>query len=203
MILRNGCFKLRIQAKKVKCGIDHYYYLARNNKNGLQIDLLLNSSSVQSFYHLYALYGKQEGVERCQLPSSPVTLHICSTKEIYNLVFNHPRQRINSTNLLRLTIPMECLFCCPLIRDRDEFGPRDLFDHYIKTPLSNIDREDQKEKERENQGFDQDVPEIITVLYQMVNSYVQNRQQPRLEVLYEIAKILDVNPKDLLKKSNG
>lgn len=25
--------------------------------------------------------------------------------------------------------------------------------------------------------------------YNMVNSYVQNRQQPRLEVLYEIAKI--------------
>ena len=35
--------------------------------------------------------------------------------------------------------------------------------------------------------------------YNMVNSYVQNRQQPRLEVLYEIAKILDVNAKDLLK----
>lgn len=36
--------------------------------------------------------------------------------------------------------------------------------------------------------------------YNMVNSYAQNRQQPRLEVLYEIAKILDVNPKDLLKE---
>ena len=36
--------------------------------------------------------------------------------------------------------------------------------------------------------------------YNMVNGYVQNRQQPRLEVLYEIAKILDVNTKDLLKE---
>jgi putative transcriptional regulator len=36
--------------------------------------------------------------------------------------------------------------------------------------------------------------------YNMVNGYVQNRQQPRLEVLFEIAKILDVNPKDLLKE---
>jgi transcriptional regulator with XRE-family HTH domain len=35
--------------------------------------------------------------------------------------------------------------------------------------------------------------------YSIVNGYVQNRQQPRLEVLYEIAKILNVNPKDLLK----
>lgn len=44
--------------------------------------------------------------------------------------------------------------------------------------------------------------------YNMVNGYVQNRQQPRLEVLYEIAKILDVKVKDLLielnsEKNNG
>lgn len=34
--------------------------------------------------------------------------------------------------------------------------------------------------------------------YNMVNSYVQNRKQPRLEVLYEIAKILDISVKELL-----
>jgi len=32
----------------------------------------------------------------------------------------------------------------------------------------------------------------------MVNGYVQNRQQPRLEVLYEIAKILEVEVRELL-----
>ena len=35
--------------------------------------------------------------------------------------------------------------------------------------------------------------------YNMVNGYVQNRQQPRLEVLYEIANILNIDVKDLLK----
>jgi putative transcriptional regulator len=35
--------------------------------------------------------------------------------------------------------------------------------------------------------------------YNMVNAYVQNRQQPRLEVLFEIAEILGVKPKELLK----
>jgi putative transcriptional regulator len=34
--------------------------------------------------------------------------------------------------------------------------------------------------------------------YNMINSYVQNRKQPRLEVLFEIAKILDVKPQELL-----
>lgn len=36
--------------------------------------------------------------------------------------------------------------------------------------------------------------------YNMVNAYVQNRQQPRLEVLFEIAKILDVDPKELINQ---
>ena len=35
--------------------------------------------------------------------------------------------------------------------------------------------------------------------YNMVNAYVQNRQQPKLEILFEIGKILNVNPKDLIQ----
>lgn len=34
--------------------------------------------------------------------------------------------------------------------------------------------------------------------YNMVNGYVQNRQQPRLEVLYDIARILQVQVNELL-----
>ena len=34
--------------------------------------------------------------------------------------------------------------------------------------------------------------------YNMVNGYVQNRHQPRLEILYQIADILDVEVKELL-----
>ena len=37
--------------------------------------------------------------------------------------------------------------------------------------------------------------------YNMVNSYVQNRQQPRLEVLYEIADILEIDVKELLQSN--
>jgi putative transcriptional regulator len=37
--------------------------------------------------------------------------------------------------------------------------------------------------------------------YNMVNSYVKNRQQPRLEVLNNIAKILDVDVVELIVSS--
>ncbi|MCB6996562.1 helix-turn-helix domain-containing protein [Alistipes communis] len=36
--------------------------------------------------------------------------------------------------------------------------------------------------------------------FSVVNSYVCNRRQPSLEVLFEIAKILQVSPKDLIGK---
>lgn len=35
--------------------------------------------------------------------------------------------------------------------------------------------------------------------FSVVNSYVCNRRQPSLEELFEIAKILQVNPKDLIE----
>ncbi len=34
--------------------------------------------------------------------------------------------------------------------------------------------------------------------YNMVNSYAQNRRQPSIEILFEIGKILGINPKELL-----
>lgn len=35
--------------------------------------------------------------------------------------------------------------------------------------------------------------------YNMVNAYAQNRQQPRLEILNEIATILDVDVRELIE----
>ena len=34
--------------------------------------------------------------------------------------------------------------------------------------------------------------------FSMINAYASNRRQPNLELLFEIARILQVNPKDLI-----
>ena len=36
--------------------------------------------------------------------------------------------------------------------------------------------------------------------YNMVNSYVQNRRQPSIEVLFRIGELLEIEPKDLIEK---
>jgi len=38
--------------------------------------------------------------------------------------------------------------------------------------------------------------------YNMVNSYAKNRRQPSLEILFKIAKILDVRVSDLINEKN-
>lgn len=38
--------------------------------------------------------------------------------------------------------------------------------------------------------------------YNMINSYAQNRRQPSIEDLYKIAKLLNVEARDLLIKSS-
>lgn len=51
----------------------------------------------------------------------------------------------------------------------------------------------------ENKGIKQTwLAEQLGKSYNMVNAYVQNRQQPRLEILMEIAKILDIDVKELI-----
>jgi transcriptional regulator with XRE-family HTH domain len=51
----------------------------------------------------------------------------------------------------------------------------------------------------ENKGIRQTwLAEKLGKSFNTVNGYVQNRQQPRLEVLNEIAEILDVDVKELI-----
>lgn len=38
--------------------------------------------------------------------------------------------------------------------------------------------------------------------YNMVNSYVQNRRQPSIEILFEIGRILKIEAKELLQKND-
>lgn len=42
--------------------------------------------------------------------------------------------------------------------------------------------------------------ETLGKSYNMVNSYAQNRRQPSIEILYKIASLLEVDPRDLLLK---
>lgn len=170
-LLRRGCFKIRTQAKKVQRGHDHYRDLARFNQTGCQIDLLLESSAQFNFYPIYAWYGFGEGSERCSRITPPAALFIASAQETYDLVFGSPRRRIESSDLLSLSIPLPCLFCCPLVSNFPNGSPSRLFDHYFQVPpRASLEGKD-SEPERKR-GFEREVPSVVASLFEMkkVNS---------------------------------
>lgn len=163
-LLRRGCFKIRIQAKKIRKNHDHYRDIARANKTGPQIDLLLESSARHNFYPMYALYGPGEGVERCTQIAQPSALFICSAHETYNLVFGSVRRRIDSSDLLSLSIPLQCLFCCPLVSDG---SPSQLFEHYFQIPQKGLLDDRGFPMPDGNRGYEREVPSIIASLFEM------------------------------------
>lgn len=170
-LLRNGCFKIRVQAKKIKKDKDHYKDLAHFNKKHFQIDLLLDSSARHNFYPIYGVYGLPEQVERCQRINDPNALFICSAQEIYDMLFQSGRRRILSSDILSLCIPMECLFCCPLSDEFHGHGPRHLFENYFRVPprapISADTSRDQEYKSKDNRGFEKETPHIIKQLFEM------------------------------------
>jgi hypothetical protein len=166
IISRHGCFKLRVQAKKVKQHVDQYTDLARSNTSGYQIDMLLDSSASLNFYPIYSLYGFSEGVERCQRTSRPESLHICSAQEVYDLLFGGPRSRVEANSLLGLSIPLPCLFCCPLSRDRPQGGPGELFRNYFRTHPKPRGAEGDG-KPDPDRGFEERTPEIIKRMFEV------------------------------------
>ena len=56
----------------------------------------------------------------------------------------------------------------------------------------------------EEKGIKQNwLAEKLGKSFNTVNSYVQNRKQPRIEILFKIAKILNVDPKELIQSENN
>lgn len=74
-----------------------------------------------------------------------------------------------------------------------------IFTQSLSCGLSNQIRMNRIKEVLEEQGRSQKwLATQIGKSYNMVNAYVQNRQQPRLETLTDIAKILDIDIKELI-----
>lgn len=168
ILLEHGCFKIRVQAKKVRKSHDHYRDLARSNKSGYQLDMLLKSSASQNFYPIYALYGFAEGGERCEHTPRPEPLHICSAQEVYDIVFASARTRIDSSTLLGLSIPLSCLFCCPRVNDSLLSSTENIFRRHFGRSSRVCEGEEDGEALDlgSRQGFEERVPEVVRALFE-------------------------------------
>lgn len=147
--------KMRVQAKKVVAGNDHYASLAHANRYGLQIDKLISSAQQANAIPLYALYSCVDEQSMCQQSSEASTIdgvHIAGASAVHAKLFGGKRQAISASDLLTVTNPFSCFACCPFVW-RQEQGVREYFKTYYSTTTG-------REEEQTNApiGFHDEIP---------------------------------------------
>lgn len=112
--------QLRVQAKKVIAGQDHYPDLARANRRGLQIEMLRASADRDNMLPFYVLYGSSPTPTALLCGGQHVTstgdgAFLAAADRIYAEFFCLPRSPIQLDQLLALANPLHCILCCPVV----------------------------------------------------------------------------------------
>ena len=116
-------FAMRIQAKRLHAGENHRSALAYENRHGLQIDHLLNSSRSKGLTPLYCFYNAEPNlITRCKCPQEThgkEGILLASAVQMYNLLSNSSKRGIYTHDISDFLIPLSCIVCCPLSQSTD------------------------------------------------------------------------------------
>lgn len=121
VLTNEHAYKFRVQAKKLKVHDDNWSLINYGNRNGTQIDLLLNFSKYNGAFPLYVLYSisKPDILEQKKIfkniivhkmidwcKDCPNGCFISPAFLIYDKVFSKAKRRILSDWLVNLSVPM-------------------------------------------------------------------------------------------------
>lgn len=141
ILFKRVSFCLRVQAKKVSPSKDNYPELARTNRYGLQIDMLLDGANKANAIAMYALYSSQDLPTMCGKPSSRHDGVFLAGASCLNKDFiTGTRRRIDPTDLLSRSVPFPCIACCPLVEGLGVVRMLNFFKKYFAFELG-IDSE--------------------------------------------------------------
>lgn len=127
-VFRAGAVGMRVQAKKVAIVADNYQSLARTNRYGLQIECLIESARMKNLLAVYTLYCRPHPAARVMCPrfSKGSGAFVASASNLYRSFIAPGRQEVAWESMLSKAIPLPCMICCDLARDR---GFRGFYDH--------------------------------------------------------------------------
>lgn len=134
-VLHHGALGLRVQAKKLTPGADHYRGLAHTSRSGLQIELLLESSKSANLLPLYALYSGSSS-ESGTMCGGKLRGHanegvfLAAAPTLYDRFIGGGRSRVEADGLIGHSNPLSCLFCCPIVRETTSGDPGGFYEYF-------------------------------------------------------------------------
>lgn len=110
---------LRIQAKRIKHGVDNYPGLAYKNNHGSQIDKLIKDAKSKNYLPFYALYALPKINQKvlCAGQSNSAYLQgvfLASAETINNKFILKNKAKVDADDVLSYSNPLHCIFCCPM-----------------------------------------------------------------------------------------
>lgn len=114
----DGTVTLRMQAKKLFEDQDNYPGLARSNRYGQQISMLIEESRNVNAFPLYAFYSGSKLPNSCGSGESGNSsgILICGA-ELVDSELVATRARVDVTDASKYSVPLACLACCPMTAD--------------------------------------------------------------------------------------
>lgn len=136
ILFKKHFVRLRVQAKKVSTSKDNYPELARTNRHGLQIDMLLDGAQKANAIALYALYSAHDAKTLCNQHHTQYDdgVFFAGATRLNADFISGARQRITADDLLSRSVPFTCFACCPLVHGHDG-SMTEFFENYYASEL--------------------------------------------------------------------
>lgn len=155
-------FATRVQAKKIRLNEDNFSGLAHTTQGTLQVDKLIEDARKKGMAAFYAFYTNSEAPTLCKWKKNGFGVYWTEANRIRTEFIQNGRKRVTDSDVLALSNPIECLFCCPLTNEKN--NGLEGFKHYLETYFPTYNEQDANSKNRfDNLGF-QDTPNHILTL---------------------------------------
>lgn len=156
-------FATRVQAKKIRLNKDNYSGLAHTTQGKLQIDKLISDARHNGMAAFYAFYTNSNSKTLCKGNGKGYGIYWSEANRIRKEFIQQGRKKITDSDVLKISNPIECLFCCPLTFDKR--NGIEGFKNYLKTYFPTYSEQDENSNvQNDDIGFIKTPNHITTLL---------------------------------------
>lgn len=156
-------FATRVQAKKIRLNKDNYPGIAHTTQGTLQVDKLIKDARNNSMAAFYAFYTNSDSKTLCEGNRKGNGVYWSEANKIRTEFIQRGRKKISDSDVLAMSNPIECLFCCPL--DFEGKNGVERFRNYLEYYFPTYNEQDENSNIRvDNLGFQKTPDHIMTIL---------------------------------------
>lgn len=176
-------FATRVQAKKISQNKDNYSGLAHTTQGALQVDTLINNARTNKMAAFYAFYTDSNSKTLCKVNGEGNGVYWSEANKVRTEFIQKGRKKVSDSDILAISNPIECLFCCPWPWTLEGKNGIDGLKRYLEFYFPTYNEQEENSNNKvDNLGF-QDTPDHISMLLERkeIPDWYENEYRSRIE----------------------